>query len=185
VRVSVLSGLAMERVRLSDSSRLPLIRRSLSEMHLDEIPDRSGQGGDGFAGGWVNGLANARLFLRSPKDGKVIVDHLSVFPSIQRVIVQLMADRGYTVLKQVMVNRLASGGRLERHRDGLPDDARWHLPLITNPSAKWWDEYNGDVHMDVGYWYGPVPYCGVLHSAVNDGQSERVHIVADFARTDV
>jgi hypothetical protein len=175
----------MQRVPIHDTSRLPLIRRSLSELSMARVPDQSGQGGDGFVGGWVNGLENARLFLRSPKDGQVIVDHLGVFPSVQRAIIQLMADREYTVLTQVMVNHLEPGGRLEKHRDGLPDDDRWHLPLITNPFAKWWDEYNGEVHMDIGYWYGPVPYCGVLHSAVNDGHSERVHLVADFVKQDV
>lgn len=128
---------------------------------------RDGSGSSHFDGpeGWIHGLTMARL----PVQG-----HL------QAAVRELRDNVQVGRLVQCMVNRLAPGGSLAPHRDGLPSHMRFHLPLKTNPDAYWWDELNGKVHMRRGHWYGPVPYCGVLHSAVNDGDSERVHLVIDF-----
>lgn len=135
--------------------------------HLEPVPNGSGSSHFGGPEGWITGLAMRRLYGAG---------------AVGEALAELESLTQRHRLVQVMVNRLAPGGRLAPHRDGYPDNLRYHLPLKTNSAAYWWDEYNGRVHMECGTWYGPVPYCGVLHSAVNDGDSERIHLIADYAR---
>lgn len=82
----------------------------------------------------------------------------------------------------IMLNRLRPHDNVLPHRDQMDVGERWHLPLVTNPRAIWWDEMDGkEVHMEVGFWYGPVPY-KVEHSVWNDGETERIHLVVDVHR---
>lgn len=176
---------AMDRIPLSSRNALEYVQASLADAVLNRVLDGSGHGGDGFRPGWIYGLSNTRLFLRkpgthSPKD--VVIDHLTLFPAVEAAIEDVREATGHRLLTQVMVNCLEAGGRLAAHRDGLPDDDRYHLPVVTNPHAVWWDEFGGTFHMDAGYWHGPVPYCGVLHAVANNGEYERLHLVVDFAK---
>lgn len=162
------------------------IRRQLAvHAQYERVLDGSGHPGEDFAAGWINGLSNTRLFLRKPgthKPEEVVTDILVRFPQIELAIEELREEMGYRLITQVMVNKLGARGKLSAHRDGLPDDYRWHLPIVTNPHAVWWDEFNGTMHMPEGAWTGPVPYCGVLHAAANNGDEPRVHVVVDFAK---
>lgn len=160
-----LSGTTTDRV-LSDIRRVSVKR----------VPDGSG------VGGWINGLSNTLLFLRHPKKHVVVIDKRDEFPGIRESLLALEFGTGHHQLTQVMLNVLHANGSLAPHRDGLPDDFRYHLPVVTNPHVKWWDEINGERHMQPGYWHGPVSYCGVLHSVVNNGSESRIHIVADYAK---
>lgn len=161
---------------------LPRIATSLSEATLTRVLDGSGHAGDDFRAGWIQGLSNTRLFLRHPRTGISQVNVLDIFPAVREVVEDLRDNMGYRTLNQVMVNLLEPGGKLSAHRDGPPDDERWHLPVMTNPDAMWWDEVTGTHHLEAGYWHGPVFYCGVLHAVVNNGDTPRLHVVADFEK---
>lgn len=158
------------------------IRASLSEALLERVLDGSGSAGTDFRAGWIAGLSNTRLFLRHPRTGHAQIDLLDAFPHVKWAIEDLRQMTGHRTLNQVMVNQLEPGGKLSAHRDGPPDDARYHLPVVTNDRAMWWDEYNATLHMEDGYWHGPVPYCGVLHAVVNNGDRARLHLVVDFEK---
>lgn len=136
---------------------------------LESIPDGSGSSHFGGPERWIFGL-----------------DMVRIDPArcgyIEAAIQDLRGEVQVGPLVQAMLNRLRPGGELKPHRDGPPDRLRFHLPLCTNSAAYWWDEINGHEHMMLGNWYGPVPYCGVLHSAANPGTTDRVHLVADFER---
>lgn len=176
----------MRVIPLRSGNALHAIRKQLTmNARLSRVADGSGHPGDDFRAGWIQGLSNTRLFLRRPgtstPDG-VQIDFLANFPAIEMAIEELRAEMGHRILTQVMVNSLEAGGKLSAHRDGLPDDARYHLPVNTNPGAVWWDEFHGTMHMREGHWHGPVPYCGVLHAVANNGTESRLHIVADFQK---
>lgn len=89
----------------------------------------------------------------------------------------------------VMVNRLLPGVDVPVHRDFLlatplqsrnhPTIERWHLPVVTNADAQWWDEDFGFYFMEPGFWYGPVPYWR-RHKVYNKGHTERIHLVVDL-----
>lgn len=179
----------VEKMRVVPLKAVPLrdIRKQLTmRAKYRRVQDGSGHGGEDFSDGWIHGLSNTRLFLRRPGTSTpdaVLIDSLAEYPAIEMAIEEIREEMGYRILTQVMVNVLdPQNGRLNAHRDGLPDDYRWHLPVLTNPAANWWDEYNGTMHMDEGQWHGPVPYCGVLHAAFNNGTLPRIHVVADFAK---
>lgn len=161
---------------------LSAIVREVATVPVATIADGSGHAGDGHDGGWINGLRNYRLFLDPPQRGGQVIDRLADYPTIRELIAELMETTGHYDLRQVMVNRLETGGTLAAHRDGLPDDWRYHFPVETNSGVAWWDEYNGTLFMAEGHWHGPVPYCGVLHSVANNGPTQRIHIVADFKK---
>lgn len=119
--------------------------------------------------GWITGLSMARV-------------NIAEYAELTRAIVLLLRQRPMGSLVQVMVNKLDAGTALAPHVDGGPDHLRFHLPVITHPLVKWWDEDNGTRVMSTGWWYGPVPYCGKLHSVTNDSPVDRIHVVADFER---
>lgn len=106
---------------------------------------------------------------------------LAKAPEIQKAIAEIEALVGGKA-NHIMLNRLKPHDNVLPHKDVMDVGERWHLPLVTNPKAKWWDEMDDkDVHMEVGYWYGPVPY-KVSHSVWNDGETERIHLVVDVYR---
>lgn len=150
--------------------------REIGSVIVTPIPDGSGHArGEGTKPGWLNGMANARLF------GRNYDDRLDGYPTICRAVDEIhKVDMGR--LTQVMVNRLAPYSALDKHRDGPPDHNRYHLPIVTHERVYWWDEINGYRHMRAGLWYGPVPYCGVLHGVENPTNTYRVHLVVDCAK---
>jgi hypothetical protein len=154
-----------------DSARLAL---EVAAIPLVRMQDGSGSSHMGGPEGWIHGLSMSRVGLRG-------------HPVIDRAILALRQyesryHEGLGKIVQVMVNKLEPGALLDRHRDGEPDNARYHLPVWTHPDVYWWDEYNGHFHMEEGKWYGPMPYCGVLHSVGNPSPVERVHVIVDFER---
>lgn len=152
------------------SISIPALQAECNVIPLKKVPEGSGKArGEGTKEGWIHGLKMARLSL----------DDLKEYPEITKTIGS-QAARLNQIISQVMVNELAPGARLERHRDGLPKHDRWHFPVVTNDLVEWWDEYDGWWHMEIGKWYGPVNYCGVLHSMWNDGNTRRVHLIVDF-----
>jgi hypothetical protein len=158
------------------------LRREILAAVVVAVADGSGHGGDDYSEGWIHGLANTLLYQHRPNREHPEVNDMTRYPLLRDEIAQLMSYTGHYLLRQVMVNRLDAGGRLNAHKDGKPDDWRWHLPIATNPDVQWWDELNGTTHMSEGYWHGPVSYCGVLHAMVNNGATPRVHVVVDFAK---
>ena len=84
------------------------------------------------------------------------------------------------VAKGVMVNRLDPGISVPIHTDPDTGWLRYHLPLFTNPHAMWWDEDEGLLHMESGWWWGPVPYTK-RHHVVNNGNTARYHLVVDVS----
>lgn len=78
--------------------------------------------------------------------------------------------------------RLPPGAQVHRHVDA-GDVETWHLPVTTNERAfSCWTE-NGQVrrlHLEVGMLYALDRT--VEHWAVNDGDTERTHLIVEFAR---
>ncbi len=64
---------------------------------------------------------------------------------------------------------------------------RWHLPIVTNPHAYYWEESLGNradgsmigLNMLVGYWYGPIAY-HTKHTIWNAGAEDRYNLVVDL-----
>lgn len=90
-------------------------------------------------------------------------------------------------LLHMMINRMGPGIEVPFHRDYLKDTQkqgryphveRWHFPILTNPEAFFFTEYE-QIHMEAGYWHGPVEYWN-LHRVCNRGQWERTHLVVDL-----
>lgn len=144
------------------------LQREVFTVPLRRIQDGSGSSHFNGPEGWIRGLSMARVHLGE------------TYPLITQAVTELRERVPVGATVQVMVNKLDAGGELSSHRDGYPDHARFHLPIVTSPAVYWWDELNGHVHMREREWYGPVPYCGVLHSAGNPSPVYRFHLVADF-----
>lgn len=89
---------------------------------------------------------------------------------------------GSHAVARTMLIKLKPGGRITPHIDqGAYAEAtdRYHLPLVTNRSA--WLKSGGEVlHMNVGelWWFDK----HATHEGANEGEGERVHLVADFFR---
>lgn len=87
----------------------------------------------------------------------------------------------FSDILQLAVSILVVNGHLAPHRDAkVPQMQRYHIPLMTDSSALWWDEINGVVRMREGYMYGPVPYTA-LHFAVGSNRIYRTHLLVDVA----
>ncbi len=98
---------------------------------------------------------------------------------MKRAVDEIATARGLDVA-YVMLNTLPAGCIVPEHTDTLPVPVeRWHLPLITNPNCKWWDEVEGELFMAAGYWYGPLPY-EKRHKVWNTGAVSRTHLVVDL-----
>lgn len=148
--------------------RVAELAAELQSIPLVRIPDKSGHGHYGGPDGWIHGLSNTRIRMGE------------TYPLATLAVEDLQETENLGDVKQVLVNMLEPGAHLDAHRDGYPDHARYHLPVITNNEAYWWDEYDGKRNMVIGTWYGPVPHCGILHSAGNPGLTPRLHLVVDF-----
>lgn len=151
----------------------PLIREleSVALLHIED-----GSGSSHFDGpeGWIHGLWLNRI----------AISDVATYPILVAAIARLGdgLEWRYGQVAQVLLNKLKAGNNLDPHKDGAPNRARFHLPLVTHPDVYWWDELEGRCHMEVGRWYGPVPYCGILHSAGNPSPIDRVHVIVDFER---
>ncbi len=108
-------------------------------------------------------------------------------PAINKAVAEIAGCRQLTPL-HVMANVLPAGCVVGFHRDWLkpsplqgpqPRLERWHLVITTNDSCWWQDEVNGEIQMECGYWYGPLPYWK-LHNVSNLGASDRLHLVVDL-----
>lgn len=154
---------------------LDLLMGEVQSLEYVKIPDGSGHETHGGVKGWINGCSQFRLC------GPGRPDVLDQYPALYAAVCEIAEFNG-NALVQAMVNRLEAGAKLDRHRDGLPDNYRYHLPIITHPDVEWWDERFGARHMTLGVWYGPVPYCGILHSVTNRSDIDRYHLMVDFAK---
>ncbi len=112
-------------------------------------------------------------------------------PSIAAAIGELEKSLECRVV-YVQINVMPPGVVVPKHRDYLnairginkPIVERFHLPILTNSQATWWDELQPDEgarHMPLGTWCGPVPY-HKLHSVSNLGETDRIHLVVDTDR---
>lgn len=135
---------------------------------LARIPNGSGHGHFSSKAGWINGLSLTRVRLGE------------TYPLLTQAVEELQIASRHHKIEQVIINKLDPGALLDTHRDGYPQNDRYHLPIITNSEAYWWDELEGKRHMVAGRWHGPVPYCGILHSAGNPGMTDRLHVIVDF-----
>lgn len=145
------------------------MKRQIDAVTLKRIPDGSGSGHFGGPEGWIHGLSTSRISTYT-------------CPEIWDAICALQEELSLGDVEQVLLNCLQAGAEFGRHRDGLPDNARFHLPIVTNDAAWWWDELHGTVHMRQGHWYGPMPYCGILHAVGNPSEMDRIHLIVDFKR---
>lgn len=147
----------------------PRLSAEVESVPLTPIVDGAGSAHLGDTEGWISGLAMARV-------------NLADMPYLATAVTQLRSRVDLGDVVQVMVNKLRAGGKLDRHRDGFPDHDRFHLPIITHRDVYWWDERGGSRHMQPEWWYGPVPYCGILHSVGNPSPIDRIHVVIDFTK---
>ena len=110
-------------------------------------------------------------------------------PTIIEAIKEISDHRSIPAL-HMMVNRLPPGVTTPKHVDFLkpsthqpkyPILERYHLPIITNPSAYYWneDEPESKIHMKAGFWYGFIKYWR-LHEVGNLGDTERIHLIVDL-----
>lgn len=141
---------------------------AIEPLITERVPDGSGDGG------WIKGLRNGRILISGEPSLVGYTPELWIF-------LHHFAVHNGLGIRQIMVNRLEAGGILDKHRDGPPADMRYHIPIVTNSHVHWWDEKLNKIYrMPVGEMYGPVDYCGVLHEMVNNGPTDRVHVVVDF-----
>lgn len=165
----------MYKLGRSDGVSFAELQAEIATVPLEKIPDNSGAArGENAKEGWIKGLEMMRIYGPDPD-----TDSLWELPVIEHVV-KVFSQQQSKTIHQVMVNRLAPHSALEMHRDGPPAKYRWHLPITTNALVEWYDEIDGWVHMDLGHWYGPVNYCGKLHSMTNDGETPRTHLIVDF-----
>lgn len=89
----------------------------------------------------------------------------------------------------LMINQLPAGVSVPKHTDTLKRNNeagkmvihRWHLPLVTNPLCRYWEEGFSSlgIHLPAGQWYGPVQYWKE-HSIWNGSNENRIHLVVDL-----
>lgn len=129
------------------------------------------------------------IFLRGPANP----DETNWYEDVEQVDYQILKDWktarnvlsriqsaiGGRPLGKAMIVQLQSGGKVAWHVDEGPyyeRHHRLHLPLITNPMSLMFSGA-ASMHMPVGM------LCGinnrVLHSAINAGQTPRVHLIVD------
>lgn len=163
----------MRRVKYTPEMPSGLVEM-VQKMPFEIIPDGAGEArGIHAKPGWIHGLGIMRLFVKDQ------LDLLDDWPTIALLVLQ-HAQHEHRNIQQVMVNKLTPGAVLEKHRDGEPAHFRWHYPVITGQNVTWWDELEGPIHMAAGEWWGPVNYCGVMHSMANRSPFSRVHIIVDL-----
>lgn len=74
-------------------------------------------------------------------------------------------------------------GYLHRHSDGGTKTVRHHIPISTNPQCTSFlhdDEGDHEFHLTVGTVY-QIDY-SIEHSAVNEGETDRIHMIIDIRK---
>lgn len=109
------------------------------------------------------------------------LDYMYRYPLIGKAVDELTEQVGGLPVG-LMINRLAPGVEIEKHIDKAPHPGieRWHLPLVAPREALYWDEQNGWLHMEPGYWWGPIPFW-IPHQVKNMGEMERIHLIVDLS----
>ena len=80
----------------------------------------------------------------------------------------------------VMLNRLPPSVVVPVHTDTVTyTPERWHLVIKTNPHAYFWSDPTGQIHLNGGRWWGPIPY-RANHQIWNGGTTDRIHFVVDL-----
>lgn len=105
------------------------------------------------------------------------------YPAIATVVNDIEETVNAMGVFQVLIDLLGPHARIGWHTD--PYDStnspmRFHIPIVTNSKAVWADELNGEIHMQPGRVYGPVPYRDTPHMVANRGNTNRVHMVVDL-----
>jgi hypothetical protein len=94
-------------------------------------------------------------------------------------------DRFACPLRTVRLMRLGPGSRIHEHSDldlGFEDGTvRLHVPIVTNPGVSFFLNRSPVVMLPGSAWYLRL---SDPHSAANDGDSERVHMVIDATADD-
>lgn len=115
------------------------------------------------------------------------IPDLAKYPELAKAVAEISEIRKTPPL-HLMINILKPNVTVPIHRDWIlptkhqslaPTVERWHLPIKTNPEARYWNELNGVSHMPLGYWSGPIQYW-MQHQVWNSGPEERIHIVIDL-----
>ncbi len=115
------------------------------------------------------------------------IPELKEYPEITAAVEEIANYRNQKPL-HLMINVLMPGVVVPIHRDWLtptsyqgnnPTVERWHLPVMTNTEAIFWDEEAGARHLVEGVWYGPIKYW-IQHQIWNHGTKPRIHIVVDL-----
>lgn len=99
---------------------------------------------------------------------------------LARLAVEEIEDSTGLKAKYLLAVRLPAGVVVPVHTDTLVQNsvARWHLPLITNKDAWFWEEDIGFRHLPAGAW-AEVNY-HKRHTIGNFGRTERVHLIVDL-----
>lgn len=136
----------------------------------------------------IHGLGIYKVVERSEltvnSTGRIIRFELNQYPLLKMAVEELLIHLEGGEIFQIMINRLAPNGAIDKHTDGaIPGSPeRWHLPIFTNSQVKYWDEINRIQDLLIGVWYGPIPY-RQSHTVANFGNTPRVHVIADILAT--
>lgn len=115
------------------------------------------------------------------------IPELKEYPEIALAVKEISDYREQKPL-HLMINILMPSVTVPIHRDWItptqyqkenPTVERWHLPVMTNTEAIFWDEESGTRHLVEGMWYGPIKYW-IQHQIWNHGTKPRIHIVVDL-----
>lgn len=124
--------------------------------------------------GWTDGAGVEMTALQFHPSSRALLQHEAIAEAVAEL--EGLTGRECVFL---MFNKLDPGAAVPVHVDSHPDPVdRWHLPVITNDDAFWWDEAGGEIHMAPGFWWGPVPF-DIPHRVRNDGPTPRIHLVVD------
>jgi quercetin dioxygenase-like cupin family protein len=74
--------------------------------------------------------------------------------------------------------KLPAGASIPTHRDAAPHYRRIHLPIVTNPKCLF-TVGNQTIHMKAGELW-EIDNDTQLHSVVNGGSEDRVHLLIDY-----
>lgn len=153
-------------------TNLASVQDEIRRVPLERVTDGSGSSHCGGPEQWIHGLSVARLLKSEMR---------MHYPLLADVVNRLHRKHNRRIV-QIMVNKLEPFSGLKMHKDGPPAHRRFHLPLISSDRVEWWDEVCGTYTMREGYWYGPVNYCGWLHSMSNNGDTPRYHLIVDLEK---
>ncbi len=126
------------------------------------------------------------LFAPPKIEGRALVDcvegveHRGMQVPALRALVERIRARHRWTLARAMIVSLKPGGKIIAHTDcGEFADSteRFHAVIATNPWA-WLRSGDDTAHLRAGhfYWFNK----HVPHDGANDGQTPRIHLIADY-----